>query len=366
MIQSHPMPILVRLQLALLVTVSLVTASLSYANPMVTSDHVQAWVNEYVVPSYVALHQANQALQRQAHQLCDQVSLQALNKMQPYLNQALQALAYSQAINGGPVQEQLRNFHLYYWPDRTNLVTKHLSQLLDQPSSLGWQQYDLSQSSIAITGYPALERLLYVPRYRQLVMLGKQGPACRYMVALSDNLLRLTTEITDAWQVNWRQQLVGPRDGSSMFKDQNDKNTFVFTNIDTLLTKIINQKLAKALTSRVSSAKPKRLESWRSSQSVIMLKANAKGLTDSLNLTLKPALIDANEEAKWDTIRLKLSFINQLIEQLPTPLMVSLDEPKYWLATQELRNQFIQLQGLLQEIYPSLNVQLGFNAYDGD
>ena len=366
MIKSHPMPIPICLLQSFLVTLLLVTTSLSHANPVVTHNHVEAWVDEYVIPSYAALHQANQALQGQAHKLCDQGSLQALNEMQPYLNRALQALAYSQAIDGGPVQEQLRNFHLYYWPDRTNLVTKHLTQLLDQPSSLGRHQYDLSQSSIAITGYPALERLLYVPRYRTLVMQGKQGHACRYMVALSDNLVRLTTEITDAWQVSWRQQLVGPAQKGSIFKDQNDKNQFVFTHIDTLLTRIISQKLAKALTSRVGSAKPKRLESWRSSQTLIMLKANAKGLTDSLSLTLKPALIDANEATKWDTIRLKLSFIDQLIEQLPAPLMAYLNEPKYWLATQELRNQFIQLQESLREIYPSLDVQLGFNAYDGD
>ena len=360
------LPIPTRLVQTLLSTLLFLIPTQTYANPVVTSQYVKEWVDQYVMPSYMALHQANLALQGQAHELCDQVSFQDLDEMQPYLNQALEALAYSQAIDGGPMQGELRNFQLYYWPDRTNLVTKQLARLLDQPDLLVLQEHGLRYSSVALTGYPSLERLLYMPHYRQLAIRDKQGPACQYIVAVSDNLVRLTAEITDAWENSWRRQLLEPGISGSLFKEENDQVRFVFTNIDVLLTKIISKKLAKPLASSVSKAKPKRLESWRSSHSLIMLKANVRGLTDSLNLTLKPALIESGGADKWQQIEHELSLIDQQLDQLPTPLAAHLDEPQHWQATQQLQAQFTQFQSLLQSIYPSLNVQLGFNAYDGD
>lgn len=366
MIGIHPIPIRTRLLQTLLATLLFLITTPSYANPVVTSEYVEEWLDQYVIPSYLALHQANLALQGQAHELCDQVSLQALDEMQPYLNQALEALAYSQAIDGGPMQGDLRNFQLYYWPDRTSLVTKQLGQLLDQPDLLVLQEHGLRHSSVALTGYPSLERLLYMPHYREFVIRDQQGSACQYIVAVSDNLVRLTAEITDAWENSWRRQLLEPGNSGSLLKEQNDQVRFVFTNIDVLLTKIISKKLAKPLASSVSKAKPKRLESWRSGHSLIMLKANVRGLKDSLNLSLKPALIESGGAAKWQKIRHELSLIDQQLDQLPTPLVAHLDEPKYWQATQQLQFQFTQFQALLQSIYPSLNVQLGFNAYDGD
>jgi predicted lipoprotein len=97
-----------------------------------------------------------------------------------------------------------------------------------------------------------------------------------------------------------------------------------------------------------------------------MLKANVRALTDSLNLILKPALVKAGEALLWAQIENDLSLMQQQLDLLPTPLVAHLNEPQHWQATQQLQTQFIQLQTRLKQIHPRIDVQLGFNAYDGD
>lgn len=338
----------------------------SHADLVVNGDELKAWVDHYVLPSYAALHQSNLQLQAQASDLCDALSLQDLDNMQPLLSQALKTLAYTQAIDGGPMQEQLRNFQLYFWPDRNHRVSKQLSQLMRQADLLTLQHQGLEQMSVALTGYPALEQLLFRPNFRQLLIAEQQQFGCRYMIAVSDHLVGLTAAINKAWKNNWRAQLLSLGNSDSRFKKPTDQVSFVFSNIDLLLTKIITKKLAKPLSSSASKAKPKRLESWRSGNSQVMLKANIKALTDSLHLTLKPALMRAGETVKWQQINHDLRLIELQLDQLPTPLVAHLSEPQYWQIAEQMQGKFSQLQTNLRRIYPRFNVKLGFNAYDGD
>ena len=348
-----------------IITVSLsLTVSPSHAKPQVKSEHIGAWLNHYVMPSYGALHEANLNLQRQASLLCSELSLEALDDMQPYLTQAMEAYAYSQAVDGGPMHEQMRNFQLYFWPDRNNSVSRQLEKLLTKPDFSMLQGNGLVNASVALTGYPALERLIFEPNYRHQVVENEKNFICSYIIAVSDHLVRLTGEINSAWQTSWYPQLLKP--GHDQFKKKADQVSFVFSNIDLLLTKIISKKLTKPLGSSAQRAKSRRLESWRSGNSLTMLKANALALSESLNLVLKPSLVEAGEDLEWQYISHELRAIDQQLEQLPRPLVNYLNQPQFWQATQNLNAQFIQLQKRLRKIYPRLNVRLGFNAYDGD
>lgn len=348
-----------------IVTVSLGLIVLpSHAKPQVNSEHIGAWLNQYVMPSYSALHEANLSLQKQVSSLCSELSLEALDDIQPYLTQAMEAYAYSQAADGGPMQEQMTNFQLFFWPDRNNSVSKQLEKLLTKPDFSILEDNGLSNASVALTGYPVLERLIFQSNYRHQVVDNEKDFICSYIIAVSDHLVSLTGEINRAWQANWYAQLLKP--GHNKFKTQADKVSFVFSNIDLLLTKIISKKLAKPLASSAQRAKSKRLESWRSGNSLTMLKANALALSKSLNLVLKPALIEAGEDLEWQYISHNLRAIEQQLAQLPRPLVSYLNQPPFWQATQKLNTQFIQLQNRLRKIHPRLKVRLGFNAYDGD
>jgi hypothetical protein len=258
----------------------------------------------------------------------------------------------------------MRNFQLYFWPDRNNLVTKQLEKLLAKPDFSILQDNGLAHASVALTGYPVLERLIFQPNYRQQVVENEQDFICSYIIAVSNHLVSLTGEINNAWRTNWYHQLLTP--DHNRFKRQHEQVSFVFSNIDLLLTKIISKKLAKPLASSAIRAKPKRLESWRSDNSLIMLKANVSALIMSLRLVLKPALVEAGENTEWQNIEDDLTTIQVQLNQLPRPLVSYLNQPQFWQATQKLNTQFIQLQNRLLKIYPRLNVQLGFNAYDGD
>ena len=341
-------------------------AAVGPAQAKTENQHIVAWLDDYVMPSFQQLHQTNLALQQQAKGLCDNLTPVSLDLLQPKLVNALNALAYSQAIDGGPMQGQLRNFRLYFWPDRNNLISKQLNQLLAKPDQTLLLDQGLTNASVALTGYPAIERLLFDEHYRELVLQHNNPYACAYIIAVADNLVAITTEITHSWKTQWYQHLALPGRPNSLIKTQQDQVSFVLTNVDVLLAKMISKKLAKPLASTAKTAKPKRMESWRSGQTANMLQANINGLEQTLTLVLKPSLIKAKQHAHWGTISRQLALINQQIERLPRPYVNHLNTPEHWRNTQKLKQLLEQLQGQLLRIYPLLNVQLGFNAYDGD
>jgi len=343
--------------------------ALAWVSPLqanTQNQSIKAWLDGYVMPSYQHLHQANLALQQQASGLCNGVSAASLDHLQGALIKALNALAYSQAIDGGPMQGQLRNYRLYFWPDRKNLVDRQLKQLLAEPDQSFLLDHGLAAASVALTGYPALERLVFDHHFRQLVLKDKDQYACAYITAVADNLVTITAEIIHGWETQWYPQFTTPSNAQSQIKNQSEQMSFVFTNVDGLLSKIITKKLIKPLGSSAKHAKAKRMESWRSGQTANMLQANINGLEKTLMLVLKPTLIKAKQHRQWQTISHQLTLIKQQVKRLPRPYINHLNTPEHWSNTQTLQQLLEQLQDQLQGIYPLLNVQLGFNAYDGD
>lgn len=343
-----------------------VVVNTGQANTVVKNDEVAAWVDEYVLASYQTLLQTNLKLQAQTRDLCNLGLLPSLDQLKPTLTQALEALAYSQAADGGPMEEELRNFQIYFWPDRNNLVNKQLMQMLNQSDFETLQHQGLEHASVALTGYPALEQIFFDPVIWQNASTIQKSFACKYIATVSDNLVRLTSTINNEWSDHWRGQLISPADNNSRFKTTTAQVSFVFTNVDVLLSKIIIKKLAKPLTKNANSAKPKRLESYRSSNSLIMLKGNVKAIKDSLSLVLKPALVRMGKASDWLGFTHQLDLIERQLELLPTPLVNYLNEPLHWQTALKLQRQFEHLQQTLRAIYPNIGVRLGFNGYDGD
>lgn len=341
-------------------------ASTSVAQPRVATEQVQAWLDDYVIPSYKRLHQANLALQQQADHLCDDLSLTSLDRIKPAFIEAIQALAYTQAIDGGPMQGQLRSYKLYFWPDRNNLIEKQLNRLLAKGDTALLVEGGLTDASVALTGYPALERLIFVDSYREKVIADKSHYACQYIAALSSNIATISQQVIEEWQGQWYQHIMKPGASEGIIKNHQDQVSFIFTNTDFLLTKIIHKKLSKPLASSAQKAKPKRMESWRSRQSLRLLEINIQALVHSLSLTLQPALTQAGHPAQWQHIEQQLKHISQQMKGSPQPLMNQLHTPSIWNQVQQIQLDLVALQSSLQDLYPSLGVRLGFNAYDGD
>jgi len=353
-----------------MVSVSLLAGcSLAYATQQpLERVKVTPWLINYVLPSYEHLHQANLTLQESTAGLCasETLNIKAIQNAQPALINALNAMAYSQGIDGGPMQGQLRNFRIYFWPDRKNLVEKQLSKLLKEPDYGLLEPMGLTHASVALTGYPVIERLLFDPYFQHQLINDKEGFTCQYLNAVTQNISHISQQVVYAWQNDWRLQLAHPKTTNTYIKTDQHQVNFIFTNVDVLLAKIISKKLTKPLTSSAKTAKPKRMESWRSQQSINMLKTNMTALTDILTLVLKPSLQQSNNMKYWLEIEQKLSFIQFQLNQLPSPLTQYLNTPKVWDQVSVIKMHTQMLQAQLQQLHPALGVQLGFNAYDGD
>jgi predicted lipoprotein len=71
------------------------------------------------------------------------------------------AWAAVQHLNFGPVTLLLRRDRLYHWPERRNAVSKGLNKILSAKDPTILSADNFSTTSVAVQGFPALERLLY-------------------------------------------------------------------------------------------------------------------------------------------------------------------------------------------------------------
>src|SRR3546814_21005019 len=66
-----------------------------------------------------------------------------------------------QHLRFGPSLLFLRYDRIEFWPDKRGVVRRHLSQLLSEQDAEALQTRTFANGSVAVPGFPALERLLF-------------------------------------------------------------------------------------------------------------------------------------------------------------------------------------------------------------
>src|SRR3546814_13295273 len=66
-----------------------------------------------------------------------------------------------QHLRFGPSLLFLRYDRIEFWPDKRGVVRRHLSQLLSEQDAEALQLRPFANGSVAVQGFPGLERLLF-------------------------------------------------------------------------------------------------------------------------------------------------------------------------------------------------------------
>ncbi len=263
----------------------------------------------------------------------------------------------------GPVSENRLHRQVNAWPLRVNL----LEPLLKDDASASVDR--VRRMGAAAKGLPAVEYLLFDAHERL-------SAHCGVLKALTGHISGEAQKLERAWKDpkdGYGQQLANAgRPGyTEIFADTeqaySDLINLLIAGLDTVKT----VKLGKALERSTDGPSLERIESWRSGTTLDNIANNLRGFEQVFfgqgenGLGLDDYLASIERPGLARVIGNQLNSVKRALADVRPPLQTALTDQRDAVAA--LLKEVTRLQYLMEtEVAPALNVDLGFNANDGD
>jgi predicted lipoprotein len=300
-------------------------------------------VRDRLLPGYAAFDAAAAALSAKAAETCEPSALAA-----PF-HAAWDAWLTVGWLRLGPVEDHGRALAISFWPDPKGMGAKAQKTLLaGDPALLEPEAF--AEQSVAARGFTGLERLLYPA----------DAPAqdtCPLIRATADDLARMAAEIDAAWQDGYAEVLLTAGEtGNTTYLSRPEVRQALFTQIATALELLKDQRIGRPM-GTFARPRPDLAEaraSGRSQRNVVLTLIALRQMTETLTPDA-PQTLGAFDRAIL------------LARGLNDPVFAGAGQPGGWLKLQILQQaiDFIRMKAL-EELARELDVDLGFNAADGD
>ena len=360
----------VKTNLLLALTLSGVAFSANAESP--TDERWQAFnkaaVSEHITPYYERLAQSSESLSKEISSYCATPTEASFQTAQARFKSALQSWQGIQHIQFGPVTLLMRNFSLQYWPDKKNLGSKQLNLLLQENQQARLEDFDdefFARASVAVKGYPALERMLFDKK--KLAQMQELSSYCPLMSAISQHVAQNTRSIVNEWQ----QELANYQhyEEEAVYESAKEAATEILKALVEPIEAISDGKIAAPLGKSLEKMRWRKSESWRSEQSIENVRSNVASLHHLYSgvgkNSTKQLLIDSGEAALAEKIDNQFGQIETLLNNVSEPQNMQYDAVQY----AQLVDAQAQLKMLSNDLLASmkpLDIQLGFNRRDGD
>ncbi|MCB6176745.1 imelysin family protein [Rhodobacter sp. Har01] len=318
-------------------------AALALAAPA-RADYPEA-IRDVILPGYAAFAEAAAALDTAAQASCEAQALE------PAFHTAFDAWMAVAPLRIGPAEEDGRALAILFWPDPKGLGAKAQAALLaGEPAALTPE--GLAQASVAARGLLGLERLLWP---------AEPLPAdpCPLVRATAADLARMAADLRDGWQGDTgfaQAMLSAGTEGNAEFLSGPEVRQAIFTLIHAGLEQIADQQLGRPLGS-FDKPRPELAQaraSGRSLSNVVLELQGLRALTESLTPDA-PLTLAAFDHALG------------LAEALADPVFAGVATPGGRLKVEILQQAVRALRDTAAvELARELDVDLGFNAADGD
>lgn len=317
-------------------------AALALLADPVLADYPQA-VKDRLLPGYAVFDAAAAALAAKAAQTCDPAAL-----AEPF-NAAWDAWLEVGWLRIGPAEDEGRALAISFWPDPKGLGAKAQKALLAGDRALLAPEA-FAEQSVAARGFFGLERLLYPAT-------PPAQDSCPLIRATAADLARMAAEIDAAWMGGYADVLLTAGEpGNTTFLSRPEVRQALFTQIATALETLKDQRVGRPM-GTFDKPRPDLAEaktSGRSARNVLLTLVALRHMTEVLTPDAPQTL------AAFDRSIL-------LARSLKDPTFDGAASPGGWLKLQILQQSidFIR-QKALDELARELDVDLGFNAADGD
>ena len=276
---------------------------------------------------------------------------------------------YVQSQHLAPIETAQRYSRIYFWPDKRGRLGKQLQKVIARQAEDVTRSDSLSQKSVALQGLPALERLLFKPY--------KTSPqfTCNFTKSIAQNISQIASDILSDWhkrETSPVQELLALRQGPTKSYDTpKDLLQDIYRDIITNLTLITDYKLNVALIQKDTKLKLYLMESRFSQSSFQNIQANIAFIQDmTLGISHQTGFTRfiTNTRAREIVTEKFQSVSHALSPFLKTDYTdEQISHPETQQALTHLQTAVRHLrESLIEHLLPYLDIDLGFNALDGD
>ncbi len=321
------------------------------------AELVAGIVAGHIVPRYEALQTATTNLARTVSAVCRAGRSPAEDKARSDYRAALAAWMGVQHLRFGPAKVDDRIYRYQYWPDKHGQGGKQMRRLLAGPVDKIPGTKRIGETSVAVQGFPALERLLFSEPMKTEEQRAK---TCKLATSITSNLTSMTADALREWR-DFRPQ-----------NAQETINQIVRATVEQLQI-ISNLKLNRPMGKSLKKARPRRSESWRSEASLSNIQQNYLALKEMIDgsgdwVGLRPLLATSQEQTDAvDALSQNLTYGSDAIRKHGPSLADSVkqDDGRKFVTFLIAHTEGIR-DLVVDNVAPALGVNLGFNEQDGD
>jgi len=155
-------------------------------------------------------------------------------------------------------------YRVQFWPDKRNITSRHLGVLLENKDDQARSVDGIVADSVAVQGFPALERLLFeTPDNHPLAKA-----QCDLARSIAVNLSNIASDVAMEWKSSYRQTMLSAGPDNPEYLNQKEALKIMYGALSTSLQILVNVKITPVLGDSMDSAKPRRGESWRSARTL--------------------------------------------------------------------------------------------------
>mgnify|MGYP000061139447 CR=1 FL=1 len=330
-------------------------------------------VENYIIPSYKNLADANSNLYLATQAFCKVLNSSSIAQLQENLtitknafHRSMDAWQLIQNVYFGPIEIGIRHHSIQFWPDKKNHIGKQLNKLIASKSGSSLTVDGFEKNSVSVKGLPAIERLLFNDAPLDKF---KENPfSCQVLQGISRYLSDTASSLHVEWVTTMLPQFKDAKQLDGYFEDDIDAATALLKTLVEPIEVIRDLKLDRPLGSKFDKVKFKRLESWRSQRSLTNLQLNLQSLENffiGADLERKGlrSLLTVNETAE---IQNNFKIVESEITKIKVPLEEAILTDLGYRTAKNISVALTKLHKSLEDAIARSGIRLGFNSRDGD
>ncbi len=321
-------------------------------------DVITHLADNVLLPAHQHWADSNRALADHAQRYCSgDIDLDALHSA---FGAARHQWAALQPQLVGPMSEGNRSWQVQFYPDKRNLVARQAEELLDAHPQLDHAQ--LADASVVVQGLSAFEYVLFDD---SIDLPAQRERYCPLLIAIGQHQQQLAQEMVTLWEQPDGMLVQLKAFPNARYAEPRDALADILrvqiTGLDTL-----KKKLGTPM-GRLNRGVPQpfQAEAWRSRQSLDNLRATVEGAQAIWQAPGVRELVSDNSLAT----RIDDAYTDVLtrLDSAPASLVELVQDTAHKAWLDALYDSLNTLHRLHQnELAAALEIQIGFNANDGD
>lgn len=323
-------------------------------------------IEGWLLPRYDAFAAATAAQAKAWAQFCPAPSAAGISALKDAYGKAADAWNAVEFITFGPITLSLRADRISFFPDRRNAITRGLAEILADESAERLAPQRFAQSSAAVQGLPALERLLYEEGASEALVSGAEvARRCALGSAIAGNVASIASDIRTAWGDKTSGTLgaiVSGKGDPALFPDVGAVPGMILTDLSGAFQRVTDTKLLPVLGTGPSDAKPTLADSWRSGRSGRV----AANMVRSADALLAAIAAQLPSRPQW-VVNKAAAAADAAADKLPADIGAAASTASGAAGIQAAIKTFKAAQLAVYKPTASyFGITLGFNALDGD